>query len=244
MATLAQEIGNILRWYATHLRRRGAVAIVGEAAPSAGDKDDAPEISAKRIAEGIRTKRIFLAAKRPAEHAGEVVDGVRLLPRNVVAVLVPASAPEVFSDGDNFAATLAAAAAEGERLKFDSFDVHVIGTPPVLRSTLSKPTAKFVNAHKAVGDVEYFCHARFITDIQRHAHARALKHTIMTRDEINKLLRFYRMDVDLLSVMPAADPQCIWIGATHGDIIRVAEATSSNTSCVGYFRTAAVRLKK
>jgi hypothetical protein len=230
MTSRAGTVRNIIRWYTVYLGRRGAKPLA--------------QTTGKEVTASINTGRLFIASRlnTPAD-AGAVVGGTRVFDRNIVAIIVPSSNTAVFSESAKFAELLNSAAAEAKRAGFGKdFNVHIIGEPASLRSQLAKPVAVF--GDRTGSSIEYFAFQRFVTDIQQHAHARTLRHKIMTGDEINLVCGFYRMDPAMLSVLPSWDPQCIWIGAHHGDIVRVEEVTGSGTDSENYFRVVSLRLKK
>lgn len=230
MASRAGSVRNLIRWYTVYLGRRGGVPLRA--------------VTDKEVTSSINTGRLLIASKlRTPADAGTLVNGVRVLRRNVIAVIVPSSNTAVFSESAKFADLLNSAAAEAKRVGFGKdFDVDLIGEPASLRAQLAKPVAVF--GERTGSAVEYFAFQRFVTDIQLHAHARTLRHQIMTGSEINHVCSFYRMDTAMLSILPSWDPQCIWIGARHDDIVRVREITGSGTDNENYFRVVAIRLKK
>ncbi|MFW9900019.1 MAG: DNA-directed RNA polymerase subunit H [Candidatus Thorarchaeota archaeon] len=62
------------------------------------------------------------------------------------------------------------------------------------------------------------------------------KHLLLTKEESQKLLEKYRIDVNDLPQMFEKDPVAIAIGAKEGDIVKIIRDSSTTVSSVNYYR--------
>lgn len=62
------------------------------------------------------------------------------------------------------------------------------------------------------------------------------QHVLLTKEESQKLLQKYRIDVNDLPQMFEKDPVAIAIGAKEGDIVKIVRKSNTTVKSVDYYR--------
>jgi DNA-directed RNA polymerase subunit H (RpoH/RPB5) len=99
-----------------------------------------------------------------------------------------------------------------QKIPDKKIDVIIITTEPIKKSLYKK-----LNNYQ---HVKFFNYPNHIFNCEISKATFCAKHTIIDKKEIEELKNFY-LEPTMLNKIKSSDPQCIWIGAVPGDVIRI-----------------------